>query len=87
MTSAEHYPAHRCHSSYRCGHAALALPSTPDADTFDAHLWLWSGCPTADNRPLQTMGFVNANAVAVLLDVVNNPLWTNRNVVGTFLYD
>lgn len=59
----------------------------PAADTFGADLWLWSVCPSADKQPLQTMEFVTADDAAVLLDVPGNPLWTNRNVDGTFRYD
>jgi hypothetical protein len=59
----------------------------PTADTFSADLWLWSVCPTADHQPLQTVEFVNADDVAVLLDVGDDPLWTQRNVDGTFRYD
>jgi len=59
----------------------------PTADTFGADLWLWSVCPTADNQPLQTMEFVNSDDVAVLLDVGDDSLWTQRNVDGTFRYD
>ena len=59
----------------------------PTADTFGADLWLWSVCPTADHQPLQTMEFVNSDDVAVLLDVGDDPLWTQRNVDGTFRYD
>jgi hypothetical protein len=59
----------------------------PTVDTFGADLWLWSVCPTAGHRPLQTMEFVNSDRVAVLLDLVDDPLWTQRNVDGTFRYD
>ena len=59
----------------------------PTADTFGADLWLWSVCPTPDHQPLQTMEFVNSDDVAVLLDVGDDPLWTQRNVDGTFRYD
>jgi hypothetical protein len=59
----------------------------PSADTFGADLWLWSACPTADLQPLQTMEFVNSDNVAVLLDVVDDPLWTQRNLGGAFRYD
>jgi len=59
----------------------------PTADTFGADLWLWSLCPTADHQPLQTMEFVNSDNIAVLLDVGGDPLWTQRNVDGTFRYD
>ena len=59
----------------------------PTADTFGADLWLWSLCPTADLQPLQTMEFVNSDDIAVLLDVSGDPLWTQRNVDGTFRYD
>ena len=59
----------------------------PTADTFGADLWLWSVCPTADHQPLQTMEFINSDAVAVLLEVGDDPLWTQRNVDGTFRYD
>jgi len=59
----------------------------PTADTFGADLWLWSVCPTADHQPLRTMEFVNSDDVAVLLDVGDDPLWTQRNVDGTFRYD
>jgi hypothetical protein len=33
------------------------------------------------------MEFVNADDIAVLLDVVDDPLWANRNVTGTFHHD
>jgi hypothetical protein len=59
----------------------------PTADTFGADFWLWSLCPTADHQPLQTMEFINSDDVAVLLDVGDYPLWTQRNVNGTFRYD
>jgi hypothetical protein len=59
----------------------------PSADTFGADFWLWSLCPTADLQPLQTMEFINSDDVAVLLDVGDYPLWTQRNVDGTFRYD
>jgi hypothetical protein len=59
----------------------------PTADTFGADLWLWSVCPTADHQPMQTMEFVNSDDVAVLLDVGEESLWTQRNVDGTFRYD
>jgi len=59
----------------------------PTADTFGADFWLWSLCPTADLQPLQTMEFINSDNVAVLLDVGDYPLWTQRNVDGTFRYD
>jgi hypothetical protein len=59
----------------------------PAADTFGADMWLWSVCPTADHQPLQTMEFVNSDDVAVLLDVVDDSRWTQRNVDGTFRYD
>jgi hypothetical protein len=59
----------------------------PSADTFGAGLWLWSLCPTPDLQPLQTMEFVNSDNVAVLLDVGDDPLWTQRNLGGTFRYD
>ena len=59
----------------------------PTADTFGADFWLWSLCPTADLQPLQTMEFINSDDVAMLLDVGDYPLWTQRNVDGTFRYD
>jgi hypothetical protein len=59
----------------------------PDADTFDADLWLWSVCPEADRQPLETMEFVNADEVEVLLDVIDDPSWASRKVRGTFLHD
>ena len=59
----------------------------PTNDTFGADLWLWSVCPTADLQPLQTMEFINSDDVAVLLEVGDDPLWTQRNVDGTFRYD
>jgi hypothetical protein len=59
----------------------------PNADTFGADFWLWSVCPTADLQPLQTMEFINSDDVAVLLDVGDYPLWTQRNVDGTFRFD
>ncbi len=59
----------------------------PEADTFDADLWLWSVCPAADRRPLETMEFVNAERVEVLLDVRDSPVWASRKVQGTFRHD
>lgn len=59
----------------------------PGADTFGGDLWLWSVCPSADDEPLHTMEFVNADDAAILLDVPGNPFWANRNVDGTFRYD
>jgi hypothetical protein len=59
----------------------------PAADTFGADFWLWSVCPTADHQPLRTMEFINSDSVSVLLDVGDYPLWTQRNVDGTFRYD
>ena len=59
----------------------------PEADTFDADLWLWGICPTADRRPLETMEFVNADDVEGLLDVVDSPTWASRKVQGTFRHD
>jgi hypothetical protein len=59
----------------------------PAADTFGADFWLWSVCPTADLQPLRTMEFINSDNVAVLLDVGDYPLWTQRNVDGAFRYD
>ena len=59
----------------------------PAADTFGADFWLWSLCPTADLQPLQTMEFINSDNVGVLLNVSDDPLWTQRNVDGTFRYD
>jgi hypothetical protein len=59
----------------------------PTTDTFGADFWLWSVCPTADHQPLRTMEFINSDDVAVLLDVGDYPLWTQRNVDGTFRYD
>ena len=59
----------------------------PEADTFDADVWLWSVCPAGDHRPLETMEFVNADNVAVLLDVVDSPSWASRKVQGTFRHD
>jgi hypothetical protein len=59
----------------------------PEADTFDADVWLWSVCPAADRRPLETMEFVNAERVEVLLDVRDSPVWASRKVQGTFRHD
>jgi hypothetical protein len=59
----------------------------PNADTFGGDLWLWSVCPSAEDQPLHTMEFVNADDAAILLDVPGNPYWANRNVDGTFRYD
>jgi hypothetical protein len=59
----------------------------PEADTFDADVWLWSVCPTAGRRPLETMEFVNAERVEVLLDVRDSPVWASRKVQGTFRHD
>ena len=59
----------------------------PTADTFGADLWLWSVCPTAELQPLQTMEFINSDDVAVLLDVADDPRWTQRNVDGTFRFN
>ncbi|HET7094547.1 MAG TPA: hypothetical protein VFI22_13735, partial [Thermomicrobiales bacterium] len=33
------------------------------ANSFTADFWLWSVCPTAAIRPLDTLEFINANAV------------------------
>ncbi len=59
----------------------------PEADTFEADVWLWSVCPTADLRPLETMEFVNADEIEVLLDVPDTPVWATRKVEGTFRHD
>jgi hypothetical protein len=61
-----------------------------DANTFVADLWLWSVCPTADRKPLQTMELVNADAIDVLLDSTlerDGASWANRKVRGTFRHD
>ena len=62
----------------------------PGADTFQADLWLWSLCPNADHRPLETMEFVNANAVETQLDASEprgTGIWASRKVRGTFRHD
>jgi hypothetical protein len=59
----------------------------PEADTFDADMWLWSVCPAPERRPLETMEFANAYQVQVLLDVRESPVWSNRKVQGTFRHD
>ena len=59
----------------------------PEAGTFGAVLWLWSVCPTPDRRPLETMEFVNADDVEVLLDVLEESSWATRKVRGTFRHD
>ena len=59
----------------------------PEADTFDADMWLWSVCPAADRRPLETMEFVNADQIDVLMDVLDSPSWASRKVQGTFRHD
>jgi len=61
-----------------------------EANTFVADLWLWSLCPTADRKPLQTMELVNADDVDVLLDSTlerDGASWANRKVRGTFRHD
>jgi hypothetical protein len=59
----------------------------PETDTFDADMWLWSVCPADGHRPLETMEFVNADQVEVLLDVRDSPIWATRKVQGTFRHD
>jgi hypothetical protein len=59
----------------------------PEADTFEADVWLWSVCPAADRRPLETMELVNADEIEVLLDVLDTPTWASRKVQGTFRHD
>ncbi|MDQ4029279.1 MAG: hypothetical protein M3214_14715 [Actinomycetota bacterium] len=61
-----------------------------DTNTFVADLWLWSVCPTGAQKPLQTMEFVNADDIAVLLDSTlerDGASWANRKVRGTFRHD
>jgi hypothetical protein len=59
----------------------------PETDTFDADLWLWSVCPATERRPLETIEFLNADQVEVLLDVRDSPVWGTRKVQGTFRHD
>jgi hypothetical protein len=75
----------------RVGAYLVALTAfEPEADTFDADLWLWSVCPDGARRPLETMEFVNAQAVEARLasDVARGgAIWSQRKVRGTFRHD
>ena len=62
----------------------------PEADTFDADLWLWSVCPNGTRRPLETMEFVNAEEIAERLASevpVGSAVWSQHKVRGTFRHD
>ena len=62
----------------------------PAADTFDADLWLWSVCPNGTRRPLETMEFVNAEAVETRLASAiprDTAVWSQHKVRGTFRHD
>jgi hypothetical protein len=75
----------------RVGAYLVALSAfAPEADTFDADVWLWSVCPAGGPQPLETMEFVNAEAVEARLasDVlVGGAVWSQRKVRGTFRHD
>ncbi|MDP1738135.1 MAG: hypothetical protein Q8L23_11935 [Caulobacter sp.] len=60
------------------------------AGTFDADFWMWSVCPTADVKPLETMQFLNAEAVEGQLDSSlprGKSWWSSRMFSGTFRQD
>ncbi len=62
----------------------------PAADTFRADLWLWSVCPDGARQPLETMEFVNAEAIEARLASevsVGSAVWSQRKVRGTFRHD
>jgi hypothetical protein len=62
----------------------------PAADTFQADLWLWSVCQNADRRPLESMEFVNGEAVETQLatsETRGAATWSTRKVRGTFRHD
>jgi hypothetical protein len=62
----------------------------PEADTFDADLWLWSVCPNGTRRPLETMEFVNAEEIEARLASevsVGSAVWSQHKVRGTFRHD
>ncbi len=75
----------------RVGTYLVALSAfAPGADTFDADVWLWSVCPASGPQPLETMEFVNAEAVEARLasDVRRDgAVWSQRKVRGTFRHD
>jgi hypothetical protein len=60
------------------------------ANTFNADVWLWSVCPTADIKPLDTIEFINANETTTRLQTfepVGNVFWATRKISGTFRED
>lgn len=60
------------------------------AGTFDADFWMWSVCPTADVKPLETMQFLNAEAVEGQLDASlprGRSWWSTRMFSGAFRQD
>lgn len=60
------------------------------AGTFDADFWMWSVCPTADVKPLETVQFLNAEAVEGQLDSSlprGKSWWSTRMFSGTFRQD
>lgn len=57
---------------------------------FDADLWFWSVCPTAERQPLKSMEYINANRVVTSLDSTlprDGAFWSNRKVVGEWRHD
>ena len=75
-------------ASCRVGVDILSLHSIDvEANTFDAGFWIWSVCPDGTTRPLDTVEFVNANAVEMSLageTTVEGVLWSYAKVEGTF---
>lgn len=60
------------------------------AGTFDADFWMWSVCPTSDLKPLETMQFLNAEAVEGQLEASlprGKSWWSTRMFSGTFRQD
>lgn len=60
------------------------------AGTFDADFWMWSVCSTADIKPLETVQFLNAEAVEGQLDASlprGRNWWSTRMFRGTFRQD
>ena len=60
------------------------------ANTFRADFWLWSVCPTADLKPLDTLEFINASSVTTRLQTFEpsaGAYWATRKITGTFRED
>ena len=61
-------------------------------DTFGAILWVWSVCPSAELKPLETIAFPTASSGPSLgpvetVDVGSGGQYASRRVQGTFRYN